>query len=469
MAARLREQAAAAWVDVARAQAQRRDDVAAERAFAQARAAMPSDAETLSAQAAFLESRRRFAEARELQLRLLAQRPEGAEVLAALARLALEEGDIESVGAHARKLLGLAAEIDPSDGSSSPSDGSSSDREEERREVAGALLRVAIPLLGAHRSADAQTAVEGALRLYPEHAELSFYRALAMEQRGRPRDASAAFEQIEKKLLARKGEPPSPAFLGADPDALLLDVRVQAALARTKAGDNAEAMRRLRALFADHPLDENVSLALLEAYDRGGRALEAEQIISNAARAHPGSDALLYALGNAQDRAGLKQKALSTMRKVLAVQPQHAGALNYVGYTLVESGEDLREAEKLLARAVELRPDDGAIADSYGFCLLRLGRAPEALAELRRADKLAPNDPVILSHLGDALVAAGRREDALEAFRRALGRLVPSLRKPDRRQQPQAFAADPPDRLPEPGDAKVRAELLEKVRALQSP
>src|SRR5205807_5924633 len=114
-----------------------------------------------------------------------------------------------------------------------------------------------------------------------------------------------------------------------------------------------------------------------------------------------------------------------------------------IGYTLPERGKpaDRREAEDLLARAVELRPDDGAIADSYGFCLLRLGRAPEALTELRRADQLAPNDPVILSHLGDALVAAGHREDALDAFRRALGRLVPSLRKPDRRQQPQAFAA----------------------------
>jgi tetratricopeptide (TPR) repeat protein len=328
---------------------------------------------------------------------------------------------------------------------------------------------VAIPLLGAHRSADAQSAVEGALRLYPEHAELSFYRALAMVQRGRAREAAAAFDQIEKKLLARKGEPPSPAFLGADPYALLLDVRVQGALARGKAGDSVEAMRRLRALLSEHPLDEGVSLALLEAYDRAGRALEAEQIIAAAARAHPGNDSLLYALGNAQDRAGLKQKALATMRKVLAVQPQHAGALNYVGYTLVENGEDLREAETLLSRAVELRPDDGAIADSFGFCLLRMGRAQEALVELRRADKLAPNDPVILSHLGDALLAAGHREEALEAFRRALSRLAPPAHRPERRQQPQASVADPPDRLPEPGDAKVRAELLEKVRALQSP
>jgi Flp pilus assembly protein TadD len=143
--------------------------------------------------------------------------------------------------------------------------------------------------------------------------------------------------------------------------------------------------------------------------------------------------------------------------------------LNYVGYTLVESGGDLREAETLLSRAVELRPDDGAIADSYGFCLLRLGRAPEALVELKRADQLAPNDPVILSHLGDALLATGHRDEALDAFRRALARLAPPAHKTERRQHPQASVADPPDRLPEPGDAKVRAELLQKVRSLQSP
>jgi Flp pilus assembly protein TadD len=462
IAARLREQASAAWVDVARAHAQRHEDPAAERAFSQARAAMPSDPEALAAQAAFFEARRRIPEARALQLRLLAQRPEAPEVLAALARLALEEGDLDTVGAHARKLLGLAADMEPWDGTTT-------DREEERRDVAGALLRVAIPLLGAHRSADAQAAVEGALRLYPEHPELSFYRALALAQRGHAREAAAGFDQIEKKMVAHKGEPPTPAFLGVEADALLLDVRVQSALARGRAGDSPEAMRRLRALLSEHPVDEGVSLALLEAYDRAGRALEAEPIIAAAVRAHPGSEALLYALGNAQDRAGLKQKAIATMRKVLAVQPHHAGALNYVGYSLAENGESLDEAEKLLSRAVELRPDDGAIADSYGFCLLKLGRAADALVELRRADRLAPNDPIILSHLGDALLATGHREEALAAFRRALARLAPPAHRPERKPPQEISAADPPDRLPEPGDAKVRAELLEKVRALQSP
>ncbi|MCA1829682.1 MAG: tetratricopeptide repeat protein [Myxococcales bacterium] len=459
---RMREQAAGAWVDVARAMIQRHDDGGAQRAFAQARAAQPSDPEALAAEASFLESQRKFAGARELYLRLLAQRPEAPEVLASLARVALEEGDLDTVTAHARKLLGLAAEVPPWDGTTT-------ERDEDRRDLAGALLRLAVPLLGARRSAEAQDALEGALRLYPNHAELAFYRAMALVQRGHPREGAAGFEQVEKTLRARKGDAPSPELLGISPEALLLDARVQAALARGRAGETQESMQRLRVLFAENPQDEAVPLALLEAYDRAGRAAEAEQMLAAAARQLPGSDSLLYALGNAQDRAGMRSVALATMRKVLALQPQHSGALNYIGYTLTEQGgsAELREAERLLARAVELRPDDGAIADSYGFCLLKLGRNAESLVELRRADKLAPGDPVILSHLGDALLAAGKRAEALQAFHDALGRLQPAAGT-HRVRKPASAAFDPPDRLPEPGDAKVRSELLQKLKALNS-
>jgi Flp pilus assembly protein TadD len=453
---RLRDQAAAVWVELGRFQAQHGEDAAAESAFAQARSASPSDPDALLAEAAYLEGKRKYAEARDRYLRLLAQRPEAPEVIAALARVALVEGDVEAVTAHARKLLGLAASLDPSDASG----------DDDRRDVAVSLLRVAVPLLGAHRSADAQLALEGALRLYPNHPELSFYRALALVQRGRPREGAAAFEAVERFLRAHEDEPPSPAFLGVEPGALSLDCRLQAALARGRAGEIQESIRRVRALFSERPQDEGVALALLESLDRAGKAAEAEHLLAAASRAHPGSDELLYALANAQDRSAARGKALSTMRKVLAIQPQHAGALNYIGYTLTERGgaADLREAEDLLARAVELRPDDGAIADSYGYCLLKLGRAVAALAELRRADRLAPADPVILSHLGDALVATGGKTEALSAFRRALGLLMPASTR--RRPNPAAQARlDPPDR-PDRDDAKVRAEIERKLRAL---
>ena len=59
----------------------------------------------------------------------------------------------------------------------------------------------------------------------------------------------------------------------------------------------------------------------------------------------------------------------------------------------------------MIRRAVEQRPDDGAIADSYGTCLLRQGKISAAIVELRRAQNLSPGDPVILEHLGEAVRA----------------------------------------------------------------
>jgi len=454
---RLREQSAVVWVELGRYWAQHGAADAAKRAFERARSAAPSDPDALAAEAAWLETNRRFGDARDRYLRLLAQRPDAPEVLAALARVAIAEGDVDTVSAHARKLVALAAAMDRTD--DAPSD-------EDRRDLAGALLRVAVTLMGAHRSAEAQVALDAALRLYPKHPELSFYRAIAMVQRGRAREGAAAFEAIERRIVASGDEALSPAFLGSEPGALVLDVRIQAALARARAGETQESMRRVRTLFARHPEVEEVALALLQSYDRAGKAAEAEQLLSDAARSHPDSDGLLYALANAQDRVGLRPAALSTMRKVLAAQPQHTGALNYIGYTLAEQGEagDLREAETLLSRAVALRPDDSAIADSYGYCLLKLGRPDEALAELRRADRLSPGDPVILSHLGDALIASGHRDEARSVFRRALA----PRRSVSRRQHTLADAqamVDPRERG-DRDEAKARAEIAQKLKSL---
>jgi tetratricopeptide (TPR) repeat protein len=370
---------------------------------------------------------------------------------------------MDVASAHVQKLRSLAATIDPG----AP--------EDDRREVAAALFRIAVPLLGAHRPVDAQAALDTALRLFPAHPELSFYRALALEQRGRHREAAQAFEQLQRSLRPVGGtglrEPAStagaPAFLAADRAQLLLDARVQAALAHGRAGSTAEASRRMKALFAEQPTDDGVALGLLEVLERAGRTAEAVTLLDEAARKHSGSPAVLFARASALDRAGRIPEALSAMRKLMALAPAHAGALNYIGYTMAERGEDLREAEGLLRRAVQLRPDDGAIADSLGFCLFKQGKLDEALAELRRANQLTPGDPVVLGHLGDALAAAGRREEALQAFRRALTRLLPAARGARERHARVDDEQEP--RSAEPGDEKVRAEIEGKLRSLTAP
>ncbi len=490
-AERLREQSAEGQIDVARALATRHQDAAAARAYARAEELDPASSDALASHAQFLESRRQWAPARELQLRVLAQRPDAPEVLAALARLSLEEGDPETAQAHAHKLLLLARDLEPATGRAS--DG----RDDERRVLSAALLRVAVPLLGVRRSAQAQAALEGALRLFPGHPELGFYRGLALAQRGRSREAAQAFEQVEKQLQRKQEGMPPQSLLGVDRATLLLDVRVQEALAKGRAGDAAQSLKRLRSLFAEHPLEDGVALALLDGFDRAGKGAEAVALLQAAVKSHGDSDTLLFALGNAQDRAGKRAEAEATMRRLLELAPQNAGALNYVGYTLTEGGTpaQLEEAEELLTRAIEERPDDGAIADSFGYCLFKRGQVARGLEELQRANKLTPDDPIVLSHLGDALFASGKREEAERIFRQALSRLEP-LRSPPRKRGRAGSAhasiggsgastgvsggassggsggsagvgeIDPSDRSPEPGDARVREELEAKLRSL---
>ena len=67
-----------------------------------------------------------------------------------------------------------------------------------------------------------------------------------------------------------------------------------------------------------------------------------------------------------------------------------------------------------------LRPDSGAIVDSMGWALYKLGRFAEAVPHLEQASVLLPVDPVINDHLGDVYWAVGRRTEARFQWRFAL-------------------------------------------------
>jgi tetratricopeptide (TPR) repeat protein len=122
------------------------------------------------------------------------------------------------------------------------------------------------------------------------------------------------------------------------------------------------------------------------------------------------------------------------MQLALEQNPDNASALNYVGYSFAEKGVRLDEAEGMIQRALELRPDDGYITDSLGWVyymrarpLVESGRRPEAdallqraLREVERAEELTGGDPVVSEHLGDIHLLRGDRQRALESFEEAV-------------------------------------------------
>ena len=95
----------------------------------------------------------------------------------------------------------------------------------------------------------------------------------------------------------------------------------------------------------------------------------------------------------------------------------------------------LDEPERLIRRAIELRPDDGYITDSLGWVHYQRGLkmlAAGRIAEARRSfvtaveqlelalELLERDDPVITWHLGDAYRSMSRLDDAVSAYPRAL-------------------------------------------------
>ena len=129
---------------------------------------------------------------------------------------------------------------------------------------------------------------------------------------------------------------------------------------------------------------------------------------------------LLYGRGGAYERAGDWKKAEADLRAALALSPNEAAILNYLGYAMLDRGERLAEATQLIEKAVAAKPDDGYIIDSLGWAYFRAGRYAQAATMLERAVAEVPDDPTINEHLGDAYWKLGRRTEARFRWKAAL-------------------------------------------------
>lgn len=129
---------------------------------------------------------------------------------------------------------------------------------------------------------------------------------------------------------------------------------------------------------------------------------------------------LYYSRGIALERSNQWDRAEKDFLKALEFEPEQPYVLNYLGYSWVERGKNLDQAQAMIARAVQQRQNDGYIVDSMGWVLYRLGKYDAAVTHLERAVQLRPQDPVINDHLGDAYWRVGRHHEARFQWHRAL-------------------------------------------------
>jgi len=217
--------------------------------------------------------------------------------------------------------------------------------------------------------------------------------------------------------IAAYGEigPDSPWYLEAEigrADALRFDDRVD------------QAVEVLERLTRDYPENLRVHTALGDTLRNEERYAEAADVYDRAVELAVQSDFetwfLYYARGITKERTQRWPEAEADFRKALELEPDQPLVLNYLGYSLVEMRLKLDEAQQMIEKAVEQRPEDGYITDSLGWVLYTLGKYEEAVAPMERAVELVPVDPIINDHLGDVFWKVDRKLEAEFQWRRAL-------------------------------------------------
>lgn len=203
-----------------------------------------------------------------------------------------------------------------------------------------------------------------------------------------------------------------------DPDQLF-SARVRLASVINKRDGIDAALRELEAVHPETPAQQS-ELALIrnEMLVGAGRYQEAYDALDRVIEEQPDNIELLYARGmvasDLKDVAGLEKD----MRRVLELNPGHAHALNALGYTLADQTERIDEAERLIKQALDKRPDDPFILDSYGWVKYRQGQLKEAEKYLRQA-LAGRNDPEIAAHLVEVLWKLNKRKEARQILEKA--------------------------------------------------
>jgi tetratricopeptide (TPR) repeat protein len=191
-----------------------------------------------------------------------------------------------------------------------------------------------------------------------------------------------------------------------------LDAKLSMAnvMSRTQGADAAIQMLDDLENLSDAQLAQVIT-AQANLLAQAKRFQESYELLGKAVANMPNSNELIYDYAMAAERVQQFTVLETQLRKLIKIKPDFAQAYNALGYSFAERNIKLEEANKLIAKALELSPNDHYIMDSMGWVQYRLGNLDKAFEFLNKAYNLQ-NDAEIAAHLGEVLWKQGKQDEA---------------------------------------------------------
>ena len=335
---------------------------------------------------------RRFDDARRSLLRAQELAPDSLEIKYNLVQLLEAEGSTEEAVDAMAELLEATAKDEYSP------------REQRNRamffEQLGSL----------HRARDAPAEAEKAFRAMGEISPEAKPRALLQIVDGYR--AARKYPKARQLVKAARKEFPDDRALA------MLQATIFA-----ETGDADKGAKVLKGLLDRGPLDHQVYLSMAQVYEKGKRFDDAVKAIRKAeavSETDPQKLAVLFTYGSVLERAKRYDESEQKFRELLALDPDNASALNYLGYMLADRNVRLDDAHDLVQRALDLDPDNGAYLDSLGWVYYRQDKFELAERYLRRSLEHYQHDPIVLSHLGDVYFKLRQADLAKQHWQRSI-------------------------------------------------
>ncbi len=261
-------------------------------------------------------------------------------------------------------------------------------------------LKAAI-YLGKKDTQSARKSLERALTLQPAYVPAAVNLAQLDLQDKNPQ---AARQRLEAIIEKDKGN-------------------IQALLALASLGPRIGATQKegidwLERAHRASPASVQASIMLARAYAQAGDVKKALEVVQQAQTSNPDNPEVLDALGGLQLNGGLKEQALTTYTKLVALQPDSPAALYRLAAAQAVNSNPAAAAT--LKKALALKPDFAEAQVALVDLELRAGRYAEAMKIANAAQKQAPKSPLGFVLEGDTMMADKKFSQAEKAYEAAL-------------------------------------------------